>query len=68
MYPNLRAEMARKNVNCLELSERTGIPYTTLTAVIRGRTEKLSFENAVKIKKALNLDMPLEELFEKEEN
>lgn len=62
MYETLRAEIARKNKSLVELSNETGIRYQTLSEKIRGNSP-LTLKEAVEIKKALDLDMPLEELF-----
>ena len=64
MYPNLRAEMARKNVNMTYLAEHLGVTLGTLSLKINGKNE-FSFGEAVQIKRLLGVDMALEELFEK---
>ncbi len=62
MYENLRAELARKNKTIEDLAADTGIRYQTLALKLRGGTPfKLS--EAMQIKKALDVDMPIEELF-----
>lgn len=63
MYNNVKAELARKNMTMVDLSNKTGIRYQTLADKIRGDSI-LTVEEARKIKKALGVDMPLEELFE----
>lgn len=65
MFPNLRAEMARKNLNALSLAEKTGIANSTLADKLSGKTV-ISLDQAIAIKNALGVDMPLEVLFEKE--
>ena len=65
MFPNLRAEMARKNLNMTQLSEITGIPLQRLSVKLSGKRELLMKE-AIKIKDALEVDMSLDELFKKE--
>ena len=62
MYENVRVELARRNMTLVELSEATGIRYQTLSEKLRGNSELLLRE-AVAIKNALGVDMPLEELF-----
>ena len=64
MYENVRVELARRNMTLVELSVATGIRYQTLSEKLRGNSELLLNE-AVAIKKALDVDMPLEELFSK---
>ena len=62
MYENVKAEMARKNMSITDLAEATGIRYQTLTEKLRGKTP-IKLSEAVRIKWALNLTMPLEDLF-----
>lgn len=62
MYENVRVELARKNMTLVELSVATGIRYQTLSEKLRGNSE-LTLKEAVSIKNALGVDMPLEELF-----
>lgn len=62
MYNNVKAELARKNMTMVDLSNKTGIRYQTLADKIRGDSI-LTVEEALKIKKALDVDIPLEELF-----
>lgn len=62
MYENVRVELARKNMTLVELSVATGIRYQTLSEKLRGNSE-LTLKEAVSIKAALGVDMPLEELF-----
>lgn len=62
MYVNVKAELARKNMTIVDLSNKTGIRYQTLADKIRGASV-LTVEEALKIKQALGVDMPLEELF-----
>ena len=63
MYPNLKAELARKGIKLTELSQTTGIPYQTLTSKMSGKTQ-FTYKETLLIKKALEIDLPLEELFE----
>lgn len=62
MYNNVKAELARKNMTIVDLSNKTGIRYQTLADKIRGDSI-LTVEEALKIKEALGVDMTLEELF-----
>ena len=62
MFPNLRAEMARKGWTLVKLAQETGIPVSTLHDRLFGKT-KLTLENAVAIKQALGLDLSLDYLF-----
>ena len=65
MYPNLRAELARKNMSIPQLAELTGIKTTTLYDKYNGRSD-FTLDEAVKIRDCLGLDMSIDELFRKE--
>jgi DNA-binding phage protein len=62
MYPNLKAELARKRMTMQDLAEKTGIRLQTLYTKASGKTD-FSFHEAIKVKEALGVDMTLEELF-----
>ena len=66
MYPNLRGEMARKNITLTKLAEELGIRLGTLSSKNAGKTP-FTLDEAMAIKEALKTDIPLEELFEREE-
>ena len=66
MYPNLNAEMGRLFMSGLALANLTGIPYSTLSPKLAGRTP-LKLSEAIAIKRALKVDIPLETLFEEKE-
>lgn len=63
MYLNVKAELARKNMSMVDLSNMTGIRYQTLVDKVNGKFS-INVEEAKKIKAALGVDMPLEDLFE----
>ncbi len=63
MYPNLEAELKRKGLKRIDLAQHLNMAQSTLADKMQGRSP-FSVQNAVDIKKFLNLDMPLEELFE----
>ena len=63
MYSNVKAELARKNMSVVDLSNKTGIRYQSLVDKINGKYP-ITFEEAKTVKSALNVDIPLEELFE----
>lgn len=65
MFPNVRVEMARKNMTMLDLSKKTGIRYQTLTLKLSGKSE-LTIGEARIIKAALESTLPLEDLFAEE--
>ena len=64
MYVNVKAELARRNLSIVDLSEKTGIRYQTLVDKINGKFP-LTLEEAKKIKDALDVSLSLEELFER---
>jgi len=39
IYSNLRAEMSRKGLNILEMSQKTGIGYQSLKAKLQGKSD-----------------------------
>lgn len=65
MYPNVRAEMARKNMTLNKLAEATNSNATALSQKLNGK-RIITLNNAIAIKKALNTELTLEELFETE--
>lgn len=62
MFENVRVELVRKHMTMLDLANATGIRYQTLSEKMRGNSPLL-LKEAIAIKKALGVDMPLEELF-----
>ena len=62
MYPNLKAEMGKRNISIRKLSVLTGIPYSTLAPKLRGE-KPLKFIDAKSIKEALGTAVSLETLF-----
>lgn len=62
MYPNLNAEMARRNITVMMLSERTGMPYSTLAPKLRGE-KPVKMAEAMKIRDAINSNLTLDYLF-----
>ena len=67
MFNNLRAEMVRAGFDVPKLAERVGMKPNALYSRLNGSTQ-LTFAEAVEIKGALGVDMPLEELFEERNN
>lgn len=63
MYSNVKAELARKNMTVVDLSDKTGIRYQTLIDKINGKYP-VTLDEAKKVKAALGVDIPLEDLFE----
>ena len=64
MFPNLRAEMARKGMTLTELAEKTGMSLQKMSGRMNGKQE-FTYSEAYLIKQALDVDIPLEVLFEK---
>lgn len=65
MYPNLRAEMARKGLTALEFAKLLDMPYNSLTNKLRG-DRPFTYKETLRIKEALGVDVPLEILFSEE--
>lgn len=70
MFSNLNAEIGRKNLTLKDIVKelrkrgfKTTIP--SLSNKLNGKS-KISFKEAKAIKEILNVDIPLEELFEEE--
>ena len=63
MYSNVKAELARKSLTVVDLSNKTGIRYQTLVDKINGKYP-VTLDEAKTIKSVLEVDTPLEELFE----
>lgn len=49
--------MEEKEMTCLELSKRTGIPNTTLSTLLKGRTDKFDIAKLQKICDVLNCSL-----------
>lgn len=65
MYPNLKAEMARRGLTALEFAKLLDMHYNTLTSKLRG-DKPFTYNETLKVKKALGVDVPLEILFSEE--
>ena len=63
MYLNVKAELARREMTLVDLSNVTGIKYMSLIRKINGQSP-LTLDEAKSIKEALRIDTPLDELFE----
>lgn len=62
MFCNLNAEMRRKGITGARLAQLLGMTPTTLSLKINGKSE-LSLRQAAQIKEILEVDIPLEVLF-----
>lgn len=64
MFPNLKAEMARRGMGIKDLADLIYVSYSTLWMWMNGKRE-ISLKMAIRVRDALGLDMSVEELFEK---
>lgn len=62
MYKNLNAELARMGWTRKDLSNATNIRYQTLNEKMNGKSV-FTLKEAFEIKKAMKIDMPLEQIF-----
>lgn len=62
MYPNVRAEFARRGLTLEVVSEKLNISISTLS--LKMNKGGFTLKEAKQIKEILNTDIPLEELFE----
>lgn len=62
MYPNVRAEMARQNITVTVMAREFNKSVSAMSTKLR--KGRITFSEAVKIKKILGTDLPLEVLFE----
>lgn len=62
MYPNLNAELARHKMTVMMLSEKTGIPYSTLAPKLRGE-KPVKMNEAMLIRDVIDGDLSLDYLF-----
>ena len=65
-YKTLNAEIARSGLKKKEIAQRVGLPRTTFSKKLRRGPWPV--EQAIKIKEILMTDMPLEKLFEEDED
>lgn len=67
MYPNLRAEMARKRIMITQISSHLKLRHATVSDKINGKF-RFYYNEAFEIKKTFFPEHNLEYLFEIEEN
>lgn len=65
MYPNVKAEMARRDITLAKMAEALGVTIGTLSLKLNGKYP-ITWDEAVKIKGFLGVDMPIENLFSEE--
>ena len=64
MYPNLRAEVARKGMTMKELAKKIGIGESTMMQKLSGKYA-FTLDEAFKIREVLEVDLSIDVLFEK---
>lgn len=66
MYPFIFEEMKRQKLSGLKMLKKAGLCYqTTFPKLKRGFGGKITLDEAIAIRKALGVDMDLEEMFKK---
>lgn len=63
MYPNVRAEMARRGLTLEPIARELDVTVSTLSLKLTGKYP-VTLKEAKKIKEVLKTDIPLEILFE----
>lgn len=63
MFPILRGELAKRGITIRNLSELTGIPYSTLTPKLRGE-KPIAIDEARAIRDAIGAKMTIDRLFD----
>lgn len=66
MHRRLKSEIIRRGLTVLDVSNKTGIRYQTLTAKIAG-TSPITIKEARAIRDAVNPALTIDELFDDEE-
>lgn len=63
MYPNLKAELARKNLNMVHLAEFLNVRYATVNSKVNGKYQ-FTLKEALAIREKFFPDLQIEYLFE----
>ena len=63
MYPNLKAELARRNITYEMLADKLNISVSSVCLKLNGKSP-ITLIEAKQIKKIVNTDLPIEKLFE----
>lgn len=63
MYPNLEAELKRKNIKRQKIGEILNLSQSTISQKLTGQYD-IKLKEAKEIKEFLKVDIPLEILFE----
>lgn len=66
MYRFLRAEMVKSNIPVYKLAQEIGVAEKTLRNKLNGDTD-FTWQEALKVRRIVNPEMELEELFQTEE-
>lgn len=66
MYPNLRAELAKRKMTFTHLAGIMGITVGTMSQKNNGKAS-FTLDEALAIKNALGTDLTIEELFQRED-
>lgn len=65
-YPNLKAEMARREIKAATIAKLLGIDTNNVYPLLNGR-RKLSVSRAIRIRRAFFPDLEFEYLFDEDE-
>lgn len=65
MYPNFNAERARKGITLEAIADALGVTVGTVSLKLSGKYP-ITFAEAVKLKRIIGVDIPLEILFSEE--
>ena len=66
MYPNLEAELKRRNIKRIDLAKHLGMGISAISDKMQEKSD-WQFSTALKIKEFLGVDLPLEYLFAKDD-
>lgn len=64
MYKRIEAQIVLSGISKRELAKRVGISYNTLNIKLSGKSA-FSLDEAIKIKKEIEANEPIEELFKR---
>lgn len=65
MYPNFNAERARKGITLEAIADALGMTVPTVSLKLSGKSP-ITFAEAIKLKRIVGVDIPLEILFSEE--
>ena len=67
MFSNLEAELKRKRITREKLANELKMSISTISTKLTGKSE-FTLKEAMEIKKLLSVDLPIDDLFEREGN